>query len=142
MSRLTRDGTADARPNSRARTGTGEYVFPVQLTTSKIGNLTRLIRTLLPGIYDDHTYLLIVGAQKGMVARHNHRTGVRRWNIFCYQWWYVCSSHFGLSLKHLLDFFADVSSVFMCLLWAVASSVFIYFLLNCFLPRLGGAVLN
>ena len=36
-----------ARPNSQARTGTGKYsFFPVQLTTSRIGNLTRLILTL------------------------------------------------------------------------------------------------
>ena len=38
-----------ARPNSQARTRTGEYsifIFPVQLTTSRIGNLTRLIHTL------------------------------------------------------------------------------------------------
>ena len=37
-----------ARPNSKARTRTGEYsVFPVQLTTSRIGNLTQLIHTLV-----------------------------------------------------------------------------------------------
>ena len=36
-----------ARPNSKARTRAGEYLFfPVQLTTSRIGNLTRLIHTL------------------------------------------------------------------------------------------------
>ena len=38
-----------ARPNSQARTRTGKYqvlIFPVQLTTSRIGNLTRLIHTL------------------------------------------------------------------------------------------------
>ena len=40
------------RPNSQARTGTGEYsFFPVELTTSRIGNLTRLILA----ICDDHT---------------------------------------------------------------------------------------
>ena len=33
-----------ARPNSRARTGNS--YFPVQLTTSRIGNLSRLIHTL------------------------------------------------------------------------------------------------
>ena len=37
-----------ARPNFQARTGTGGiFIFPVQLTTSRIGNLTRLIHTLL-----------------------------------------------------------------------------------------------
>ena len=46
-----------ARPNSQARTGTGKYsFFPVQLTTSRIGNLTRLILTL--AICDGHTYML------------------------------------------------------------------------------------
>ena len=45
-----------ARPNSQARTGTGKkIIFPVQLTTSRIGNLTRLTLTL--AICDDHTYL-------------------------------------------------------------------------------------
>ena len=50
MSRLTRDGTAE--PISRDQIlrharGQGNIVFPVQLTTSRIGNLTRLIHTLL-----------------------------------------------------------------------------------------------
>ena len=44
------------RPNSQARTGTGEYFFPVQLTTSRIGNLTRLIHTLLY-VMTIHTYI-------------------------------------------------------------------------------------
>ena len=38
--------TCLARPNSQARTRTWTFIFPVQLTTSKIGNLTRLIHTL------------------------------------------------------------------------------------------------
>ena len=43
------------RPNSQARTNADReiFLFPVQLTTSRIGNLTRLIHTL--AIYDDHT---------------------------------------------------------------------------------------
>ena len=50
MSRLTRDGTAE--PVSRDQIlrharGQGNIIFPVQLTTSRIGNLTRLIHTLL-----------------------------------------------------------------------------------------------
>ena len=47
-----------ARSNSQARTGTGnreKLVFPVQLTTTRIGNLSRLILTL--AIRDDHTYI-------------------------------------------------------------------------------------
>ena len=43
-----------ARPNSQAPTGTGKYYFfSVQLTTSRAGNLTRLIHTL--AMYVDHT---------------------------------------------------------------------------------------
>ena len=44
-----RDGrTHLGRSNSQARTGTGEiFIFPVQLTTSRIVNLTRLIPNLL-----------------------------------------------------------------------------------------------
>ena len=38
-----------ARPHSQARTGKRNLIFPVQLTTSRIGNLTRLIQTL--GLY-------------------------------------------------------------------------------------------
>ena len=50
MSRLTRDGTAE--PVSRDQIlrhtrGQGDIIFTVQLTTSRIGNLTRLIHTLL-----------------------------------------------------------------------------------------------
>ena len=50
MSRLTRDGTAEPVSRDqilrRAR-GQGNIIFTVQLTTSRIGNLTRLIHTLL-----------------------------------------------------------------------------------------------
>ena len=43
-----------ARPNSQARPGTGKISFlPVQLTTTRIGNLTRLIHTL--AVCDDRT---------------------------------------------------------------------------------------
>ena len=50
MIRLTRDGTAE--PVSRDKIlrharGQGNIIFPVQLTTRRIGNLTRLIHTLL-----------------------------------------------------------------------------------------------
>ena len=46
---MTRDGAAEiVRPNSQARTGTGNYSFsPVQLTKSRIGDHTRLVHTLL-----------------------------------------------------------------------------------------------
>ena len=62
MSRLTRDGTAE--PVSRDQIlrharGQGNIIFPVQLTTSRIGNLTRLIHTLLY-VMTIHTYILAV----------------------------------------------------------------------------------
>ena len=60
MSRLVRDGTAE--PVSRDQIlrharGQGNIIFPVQLTTSRIGNLTRLIHTLLYLVCDNHTYI-------------------------------------------------------------------------------------
>ena len=50
MSRLTRDGTAELVSRDqilRHARGQGNVIFPVQVTTSRIGNLTRLIHTLL-----------------------------------------------------------------------------------------------
>ena len=46
---MTRDGGAEiVRPNSQARTGTGNSSFvPVRLTKSSIGDHTRLVHTLL-----------------------------------------------------------------------------------------------
>ena len=44
------------RPNPQARTGTGEkFIFPVQLITSRIGNLSRLILSF--AICDDHAHI-------------------------------------------------------------------------------------
>ena len=59
MSRLTRDGTAE--PISRDQIlrharGQGNIIFPVQLTTSRIGYLTWLIYTLLY-VMTIHTYI-------------------------------------------------------------------------------------
>ena len=60
MSRLTRDGTAEPISRDqflRRERGYGNVLFvPVQLTTSRIGNLTRLTQTLLH-ISDDHAYI-------------------------------------------------------------------------------------
>ena len=58
MSRLTRDGTAE--PVSRDQIlrharGQGNIIFPVLLTTSRIGNLTRV--DPYSAICDDHTYI-------------------------------------------------------------------------------------
>ena len=50
--------TSSHKTNSQVRTRTGKHIFsPVQLTTSRIGNLTRLTHTLL---CDDHTYHVAV----------------------------------------------------------------------------------
>ena len=59
MSRLTRDGTAEPSHETKfsGANGDGEiFIFPVQSTTSRIDNLTKLI---LPfAICDDlHTYI-------------------------------------------------------------------------------------
>ena len=59
MSRLTRDGTAEPVSRDQIRRharGQGNIIFPVQLTTSRIGNLTRLIHTLLY-VMTVHTYI-------------------------------------------------------------------------------------
>ena len=61
MSRLTRDGTAE--PVSRDQIlrhegGQGNiHFFPVQLTTCRTGNLTRLIHSLATIYMCDHTYI-------------------------------------------------------------------------------------
>ena len=50
MSRLTRDGTAEPVSRDQILSDNGDreiFIFPVQLTRSRIGNLTRLIHTLL-----------------------------------------------------------------------------------------------
>ena len=62
MSRLTRDGTAE--PISQDQTlrharGQGNIIFAVQLTTSRIGNLTRVIHTLLY-VMTIHTYIYML----------------------------------------------------------------------------------
>ena len=59
MSRLTRDGTAEPVSRDqilRPARGQGNTIFPVQLTTSRIGNFTRLIHTLLY-VMTIHTYI-------------------------------------------------------------------------------------
>ena len=58
MNRLTRDGTDEPSRETRFSGANGDratIIFPVQLTTSRIGNLTRLILTL--AICDAHTYI-------------------------------------------------------------------------------------
>ena len=75
MSRLTRDGTTE--PVSRDQIlrharGQGNITFPVQLTTSRIGNLTRLIHTLLY-VMTIHTYIHtfpLVSLGRNPVSKH------------------------------------------------------------------------
>ena len=61
MSRLTRDGTRLNPSRETKFSGThgdgGIFIFPVQLTTSRIGNLTRLIHTLRY-LMTLHTYMV------------------------------------------------------------------------------------
>ena len=80
MSRLTRDGTAE--PVSRDQIlrharGQGNTIFPVQLTTSRIGNLTRLIYTLLY-VMTIHTYIHTPSSGQSRVYRVTllHTNGV------------------------------------------------------------------
>ena len=63
MSRLARDRTTETVSRDqilRRERGQGDrelFIFPVHLTTSRIGNLTRLILT--PAICDDYIYIHI-----------------------------------------------------------------------------------
>ena len=68
MSRLTRDGTAETVSRDQILRHERGQGIPVQLTTSRIGNLTRLIHTLaicvLPYIHHgDNSLLILVGIQ-------------------------------------------------------------------------------
>ena len=63
MNRLTWDGTAEPVPRDQFSGANGDreiLIFPVRLTPSRIGNLTRLILTL--AICDDHKYINTVTA--------------------------------------------------------------------------------
>ena len=73
MGRLTRDGTAEPVSRDqilRRERGQGIIAFPGQLTTSRNGNLTRLILTLT--IYDDLTYV-----HTRCTERNQLKTGTR-----------------------------------------------------------------
>ena len=53
---MTRDGTAEPSRETKFSGANGDreiFILPVQLTTNRIGNLTRLILTL--AIWDDRT---------------------------------------------------------------------------------------
>ena len=60
MSRLVRDGTAEPVSRDqilRRERGQEIFIFPVQLITSRIDELTRLIHTLLYHVVTIHIYL-------------------------------------------------------------------------------------
>ena len=60
MSRLTRDGTAEPISRDQILRHAGDrgiFIFPVQVTTSRIGDLNRLIHTLLLYVMTIHTYI-------------------------------------------------------------------------------------
>ena len=63
MSRLTRDGTAELVSRDQKFPGANWdrelFIFLVQLTTSRIGNLTRLILILWPYV-TIHTYIVFL----------------------------------------------------------------------------------
>ena len=66
MGRLTRNGTAELSREtnfSGANGGREKMFFPIQLTTSKICSLTRLILAL--AISDDPIYISIEEKKKG-----------------------------------------------------------------------------
>ena len=71
MSRLTRDGTAEPVSQDqilRHARGQGNIIFPVQLITSRIGNLTRLIHTVLY-VMTIHTYIHIRSEAERVMSR-------------------------------------------------------------------------
>ena len=76
MSKLTRDGTAEPVSRDqilRRERGQGNVIFSVQLTTSRIGNLTRLIHILAICV-TIHTYIMVTtrySNQKGSISRQN-----------------------------------------------------------------------
>ena len=76
MSRLTRDGTAETVSRDqiiRHERGQGDINFPcVQLTTSRVGNLTRLIHTIAICV-TIHTYCLYYNYYKAMIVLSVYR---------------------------------------------------------------------
>ena len=73
MSRLTRDGTVEPSRETKCSGANADreiFIFLVQLTTSRIGNLTRVIHTLAAVLYMcDHTYVT-----KGQTAQYSSRS--------------------------------------------------------------------
>ena len=69
MSRLKRDGTAERETKFSGTYGDrGKFIFPVQLTTNRIGNLTRLIHTLLYVMTIHIIYTMHIYARSGAIS--------------------------------------------------------------------------
>ena len=78
MSRLTRDGTAEPVSRDQFSGANGDreiFIFPVQLTTSRIGNHTRLIHTLL--------YVMTIQTDIH-TDRHTYKHAVVVLQVFCF----------------------------------------------------------
>ena len=78
MSRLTRDGTAEPVSRDqilRHERGQGNiHFFPVQLTTCRTGNLTRLIHSLATIYMCDHTYIHYIHTYIMVTTRYSRPT--------------------------------------------------------------------
>ena len=62
-----------ARPNSQAQTRTGKLIFPVQLTTSRIDNLTRLIHSLTICVTIHPWYCYRIVSENTAICLHDRR---------------------------------------------------------------------
>ena len=94
MSRLTRDGTAKpVSQNQISQARTGARIFlPVQLTMNRIGNLTRLICTLL-FVMTTHAYVYTVACTLNSRLLSGHLgvvAGTLRGFIFNVRYGSVC----------------------------------------------------
>ena len=84
MSRLARDGTTEPVSRDqilRRERGQGNINFPVQLTASRIGNLTRLIRIYSCYMCDHTYYIMHRFLRKGRVRGDKERTTAQVLNI-------------------------------------------------------------
>ena len=92
MGRLTRDGTAEPVTRDkilRRERGQGTFILPVQLTTSRFGNLAGLMHTLAICV-TTHTYMH--ASQQPHTVRYKLSVLLWRCNIavYCLHGKYVC----------------------------------------------------
>ena len=94
MSRLTRDGTPNPSRETKFSGAKGDreaFIFPVQLITSRIGNHTRLVHTILYMIIID-TYIHTNGGTSNMPTHTNSgpmvmQTGSTRYRNYVEDYW-------------------------------------------------------